>query len=166
MLRAHEKVRNIVGGADLLWDNKALHKVFNSFLNLAADSPLNTPISMIDMFDNESGSVKVAILDLYDGHPNQGMRCFQDVLTRYSEEHHLNLSYEIFEVRKENKVPGTEFDIYISSGGPGSPLESEGSDWEKSYFDLIERIDHHNRSNRPDKKYVLFVCHSFQLMCR
>ncbi len=118
------------------------------------------------MADIEKTPVKVAILDLYDGHPNQGMRCFQDILSKYRVENQLNLSYEIFDVRGKNEVPGTEFDVYISSGGPGSPLDSEGSAWENSYFNLIAQLQKHNDSDHPQKKHVLFVCHSFQLMCR
>ncbi|MBE7179076.1 MAG: GMP synthase, partial [Mucilaginibacter polytrichastri] len=110
--------------------------------------------------------VKVAILDLYDGHPNQGMRGFEDILKRYREQNHLALSYDIFDVRGKNEVPDSGYDLYISSGGPGSPLESEGSDWEKSYFALIEDLQNFNAQNEHRKKYVFFVCHSFQLMCR
>jgi len=110
--------------------------------------------------------VKVAILDLYDGIENEGMRGFQEILQRYKVKHELDLSYEIFEVRKNCEVPGLEFDIYLSSGGPGSPLDSEGSEWEKKYFDLISRLEKHNELDDTQKKYGFFVCHSFQLMCR
>ncbi len=116
--------------------------------------------------DTEKTSIKVAILDLYNGHPNQGMRCFQDVLDKYRTQNQLELSYEVFDVRGSNQVPGIDFDIYISSGGPGSPIDSKGSDWENSYFKLIDQIQKHNDSGSPQKKHVLFVCHSFQLMCR
>ncbi len=112
-------------------------------------------------------SIKVAILDLYDGQPNQGMRCLQDILIRFRDAHQIPLHFEIFEVRNKNQVPGTDFDIYLSSGGPGSPLNSEGSDWEASYFNLITQLEAINRNpNRDDKKYAFFICHSFQLMCR
>lgn len=118
------------------------------------------------MADTEKTSIKVAILDLYDGHPNQGMRCFQEILDKYKTQNHLDLSYKVFDVRGKNEVPGVDFDIYISSGGPGSPVDSEGTVWEKNYFNLIDQIQKHNDSDHPQKKYVLFVCHSFQLMCR
>ncbi len=118
------------------------------------------------MADTEKTVIKVAILDLYDGHPNQGMRCFQDILDKYRLQNQLELSYEVFDIRGKNQVPSIDFDIYIFSGGPGSPLESEGSEWEKSYFNLIDQIQQHNDSDHPQKKYALFVCHSFQLMCR
>lgn len=110
--------------------------------------------------------IKVAILDLYNGAENQGMRCFQEILTRYREVNNLNLTYEVFDVRQKEQVPGTDFDIYISSGGPGSPLDSEGSVWENKYFELIDAIEAHNQKTEGAKKHVFFVCHSFQLMCR
>jgi GMP synthase-like glutamine amidotransferase len=110
--------------------------------------------------------IKVAILDLYDGIENEGMRGFQEILQRYKTKNDLNLTYEIFDVRQKAEVPGTDFDIYIYSGGPGSPLDSEGTDWENKYFQLTDKIEDHNRSNNPQKKYSFYVCHSFQLMCR
>lgn len=110
--------------------------------------------------------LRVAILDLYDGIENEGMRGFREILARYKEKTGLDLTYEIFDVRKRCEVPGMEFDIYISSGGPGSPLDTEGTEWEKKYFNLIGQLEKHNLSNDPQKKYGFFVCHSFQLMCR
>ncbi|HEY2582906.1 MAG TPA: GMP synthase, partial [Mucilaginibacter sp.] len=110
--------------------------------------------------------IKVAILDLYDGIENEGMRGFQEILHRYKAKNNLNLSFEIFDVRRKVEVPGIGFDIYIHSGGPGSPIDSEGTEWEKKYFQLIDKIEDHNLSNNPQKKFGFYVCHSFQLMCR
>jgi GMP synthase-like glutamine amidotransferase len=115
----------------------------------------------------EKPEIKVAILDVYNGIANEGMRGFQDILNRYKAKHQLNLSFEIFDVRTKCEVPNyTDFDIYISSGGPGSPLDTEGSPWEKAYFNLIDQLEDHNLSNASQKKHAFFVCHSFQLMCR
>jgi GMP synthase-like glutamine amidotransferase len=110
--------------------------------------------------------VKVAVLDLYNGIENEGMRGFREILERYRDKHQLDLTYEVFDVRKKVEVPDAGFDIYISSGGPGDPIESEGSEWEKKYFKLIDDLEDHNLSNASQKKYGFFVCHSFQLMCR
>ena len=111
--------------------------------------------------------IKVAILDLYDGIANEGMRGFQDILNKYKAKNQLNLSYEIFDVRKKCEMPDyQDFDIYLSSGGPGNPLETEGTEWEKKYFNLVDKLEDHNLSNNPQKKHAFFVCHSFQLMCR
>ena len=110
--------------------------------------------------------VKVAILDLYDGIENEGMRGFREILQRYKAKNNLDLSFEVFDVRQKVEVPGTEFDIYIFSGGPGSPIDSEGTEWEKKLFKLTDSLEDHNLSNTQQKKYGFFVCHSFQLMCR
>ncbi|HVV54408.1 MAG TPA: hypothetical protein VHC47_03735 [Mucilaginibacter sp.] len=111
--------------------------------------------------------LKVAILDLYNGIANEGMRGFQDILKRYREKHRLNLTYSIFDVRQKCEVPDhKDFDIYIVSGGPGSPLDTEGTEWERKYFSLVDKLEDHNLSATAQKKYAFFVCHSFQLMCR
>jgi GMP synthase-like glutamine amidotransferase len=115
----------------------------------------------------EKPEIKVAILDVYNGIANEGMRGFQDILKRYKAKHQLNLSFEVFDVRTKCEVPDhKDFDIYISSGGPGSPLDTEGTPWEKAYFNLVDQLEDHNLSNTSQKKHAFFVCHSFQLMCR
>ena len=118
------------------------------------------------MVQSSRQPIKVAILDFYNGIENEGMRGFREILERYRDKNGLNLSYEVFDVRRKVEVPGTNFDIYISSGGPGDPLESEGTEWEKKYFRLIDSLEDHNLSNASQKKYGFFVCHAFQLMCR
>ncbi|WP_121356519.1 type 1 glutamine amidotransferase [Flavisolibacter nicotianae] len=111
--------------------------------------------------------IRVAILDLYEGQANQGMRCIRQILGEWSEFHNLPMEWNEFDVRLENDVPDLTYDIYISSGGPGSPLESEGSDWEKAYFHWLEGVEGWNANPaNTNKKFVFFICHSFQLVCR
>ena len=83
--------------------------------------------------------VRVAILDLYEGQENQGMRCIREILNSYADEHHIDLEWAEFEVRLSRLVPDLSYDLYISTGGPGSPLDSEGSEWESSLFRLAEQ---------------------------
>ncbi|NJN35299.1 MAG: hypothetical protein HC817_14660 [Saprospiraceae bacterium] len=74
--------------------------------------------------------------------------------------------YIVFDVRHKNQVPDTSFDIYISSGGPGSPFDFEG-DWDKAYFDLVEKLWRYNNDpSVENRKFVFFICHSFQLACQ
>ena len=112
-------------------------------------------------------TIKIAILDLYEGYANQGMRCIREILNQFGEYNNLDMEVDEFDVRQKKEVPGMEYDIFISSGGPGSPLESEGSDWEKVYFHWLKQAERWN-SNEANiqKKYVFFICHSFQLICR
>jgi GMP synthase-like glutamine amidotransferase len=117
------------------------------------------------MHKHKSG-IKTAIIDLYDDYPNREILNFKEILQRYGATHNINLTYEVFDLRGKNEVPDLDFDLYISSGGPGSPVDSEGSEWERLYWNLIDGIEAHNQSAAANKKHVLFVCHSFQLMCR
>ena len=68
--------------------------------------------------------LKVAILDLYEGEPNQGMRCLRNILGDFGEENNIEVDWNEFDVRLLNEVPDMSYDVFISSGGPGSPLES------------------------------------------
>ncbi len=111
--------------------------------------------------------LRVAILDLYEGVENQGMRCLREILNQFAEYYSLDLVTDEFEVRLHKQVPGLDYDCYISSGGPGSPLESEGSDWEAVYFDWYHQVAHFNlQEENVIKKKIFFICHSFQLVCR
>jgi homoserine O-succinyltransferase len=104
--------------------------------------------------------IKIALLDMYNGIPNQGMRCIIDVISRFSPV----VSFEIFDVRLKCEFPEIKkFDIYISTGGPGNPLEGDG-EWDKKYYEFIDSLTKWNNENSV-KKHVLFICHSFQMAC-
>lgn len=116
---------------------------------------------------NDRKKIKVAILDLYEGKANQGMRCIREILTAYGKANNLNLTWDEFDVRLKNEVPDMRYDIFISSGGPGSPLESRYQDWDENYFRWLSEVERWNNNPANDqKKYALFICHSFQLACR
>ncbi|MEX6689441.1 GMP synthase [Danxiaibacter flavus] len=112
-------------------------------------------------------NIRIAILDMNDGLPNQGMRCLREIIAQWSMDQNVDVTLEEFEVRRLLQLPDLSYDIYISSGGPGSPLESENSEWENKYFDWIKEVENWNSQpgNHP-RKNVFFICHSFQLACR
>lgn len=114
----------------------------------------------------EENQIKIAILDLYNGEANEGMRGIRQLIEEFEADCHLMVSYKTFDVRLKNEIPDLGFDIYISSGGPGNPVESIGSEWEQNYFRLMDSILEFNRENPTIKKNVLLICHSFQLFCR
>jgi len=110
--------------------------------------------------------MRIAILDLYEGEPNEGMRCIHQLIDEFRKESNLQIISQVFDVRLKNDIADLSFDAYISSGGPGSPLTSEGSEWEKNYFSLMDGILHYNSENPFHRKSVFLICHSFQIFCR
>ena len=107
-----------------------------------------------------SNPIRVAVLDMYNGEPNQGMRCIIDIINRFNQ----MVTFQIFDVRGKNEFPDIKkFDIYISTGGPGNPLEGDGN-WDLKWYDFIEQLWQWNKEQKT-KKHILFICHSFQMAC-
>ena len=111
--------------------------------------------------------ISIAVLDLYEGHANEGMRCIVDILNQMKGMHQSPIEWQILDVRQKLELPGTEFDLYISSGGPGSPTDSAGMEWDTLYFNwLASMVEWNNNVLHLHKKFVFFICHSYQLACR
>lgn len=110
--------------------------------------------------------IKVAVIDMNNGAANQGMRGIIEILGKYQQDHDVAFSLEIFDLRQKGELPGLDHNLYISTGGPGSPYDGEGEDWENRFFELLEKIHEHNLGGEQEKKYVFLICHSFQLACR
>lgn len=110
-------------------------------------------------------NIKVAVIDMNNGFPNQGMRGIQELLQSYNDKSELNISFDLFDLRQKGEIPDLTYDIYISSGGPGSPFDGEGEKWEHDFFYLLDEIETFNKSNEH-KKHAFLICHSFQLACR
>lgn len=114
----------------------------------------------------ENYDIRIALMDLNNGHPNQGMRNIREVVARYQQDRGVRAYVEEFDVRQHGQLPDQSFDVYLSSGGPGSPFE-DGMEWERRYFKLVRGLYEHNKTAaEADKKHVFFICHSFQLACR
>ena len=122
---------------------------------------MTTFVPLISISIVRKKKINLAILDMYDGEPNQGMRCIHDILSRFSEE----ISYREFDVRGKAEIPDIRnFDLFISSGGPGNPCEGDGN-WDMLYTDFLDRIMIWNM-NHSQKKYLMLICHSFQMACK
>lgn len=113
--------------------------------------------------------IRVAILDLYDNLPNEGMRCIKELLAESDGKYWAQpVAFEVFATRYKAEICSLDFDIFVSTGGPGSPFDGDGKVWERRYFKWWEAVWRHNqRATRAQaRKYVFAICHSFQMMCR
>lgn len=106
--------------------------------------------------------IRIALLDMNNNHVNQGFRNIKEISEAFKENSEELVSIDIFDVRYKNEIPNVEdFDIFISSGGPGNP-HREGHEWEDKFAGFLDEVYSHNKYN-DDKKYLFLICHSFQL---
>jgi homoserine O-succinyltransferase len=103
--------------------------------------------------------IKLAILDMNNAEPNQGLRCISQIVSSFKDK----IDYQIFDVRAKNELPDLSFDIFISSGGPGSPLED--GKWRQPYLNFMQQLWDFNKNSSDEKKHVFLICYSFQVMC-
>ncbi len=109
--------------------------------------------------------IKIAVLDMYNGHANEGMRCIKTLVETFLNQEGIRGSYDIFDVRQQGEIPDLSYDIFISSGGPGNPVPV-GEPWEKPFFMLLDQIWQYNRQpHHPRKKHLMLICHSYQMAC-
>ena len=84
--------------------------------------------------------VRIALLDMNNNHPNQGMRNIKELSKAFQEQSEYEVSVELFDVRYKNEMPNIEdFDIFIASGGPGNP-HKEGFAREMPFANLLNGI--------------------------
>ena len=106
--------------------------------------------------------VRIALLDMNNNHPNQGFKNIVDLAETFQNNSEEEVSIKIFDVRYKCEIPKIEdFDIFISSGGPGTP-HREGFIWEDQFSNFLDAIWLHNEENE-NKKFLFLICHSFQL---
>lgn len=103
--------------------------------------------------------LQLAILDMNNGIENMGLNAIKDIVRLFEKD----LEWQVFDVRAKNEIPDMSFDIYISSGGPGSPFDGDGI-WDKAYYNWIDSVWDWNKKEEQ-KKHVFFICHSYQMAC-
>lgn len=107
----------------------------------------------------EASPIRIAVLDMYAGAPNLGMRCLDNIINGWGQLRGHKTIVEVFNTRGNCEIPNDQYDIYISSGGPGSPLDSVTEQWDQTY---TQWLDHMHTIHKP----VFLICHSFQIACR
>ena len=103
--------------------------------------------------------LRIAIIDMYDGNANVGMECIQLLLAHWTKDRNTSIEQQIFKLRDCTEIPDHNFDAYISTGGPGSPTDSEGEKWDTLYTQWLDQM-------LKLEKPVFLICHSFQIACR
>lgn len=102
-----------------------------------------------------------------NGVANEAMRCFRVIVDRFvgrvravSPEIEVTLAH--VQPRNLGEAPPPDFDLYLSTGGPGSPFDGYDDPWCTRYRRFLDDIvDGHARGEPAPS--VLAICHSFEI---
>lgn len=115
-----------------------------------------------------SERLKLCLVDMNDGLPNQATRCFRRILDSFSKrvrEVNPGLSIELVHVQPRNKgeLPPADSDLILSSGGPGAPSDGLEDAWGLGYRRFLDRVVERNQLDATRAPKLFAVCHSFQI---
>lgn len=106
-----------------------------------------------------------------NGHVNQAMRCIRGILSTFFEKvraHNPGLTCTLCEVspRDKNEPIPEHCDLYIGSGGPGSPFDGDGEPWTAAFHPFVDRLVESAIRDDEDQRAMFAVCYSFELIVR
>ncbi len=116
-------------------------------------------------------ALRLCIVDMNNGHVNQAMRCFRGLVAEFFERvkrQNPELACELVEVspRDTNNPIPTDCDLYLSSGGPGSPFDGEGEPWTFDYARFLDGIVESVLQGGERQRSVFAICYSFEMVVR
>jgi GMP synthase-like glutamine amidotransferase len=115
--------------------------------------------------------LRLCIVDMNNGHVNQAMRCYRGLAATFFErvrEHNPDLDCELVEVspRDTNNTIPRDCDLYVSSGGPGSPYDGDGEPWTFDYARFIDQVVESVIQGGADQRALFAICYSFEVVVR
>lgn len=134
---------------------------------MRSDRPSRSPLSYVA--PSSGDTLRVCIIDMNNGVANQGIRCLRGLVEPFVERARAQtpgLELEIVHVEPRNlgDVPPRDCDLYLSSGGPGSPFDGEGEPWAAAYRDFLDWLV--AEGDRDTGRAMFAVCFSFELIVR
>ncbi|MFO0614063.1 MAG: hypothetical protein U0414_15835 [Polyangiaceae bacterium] len=115
--------------------------------------------------------LSICVIDMNNGHVNQAMRCFRGIVASFFERvarANPGLRTRVVEVSPRDtqaRIP-RDCDIYIGSGGPGSPYDGDHERWFADFSSFCDEIAVAGRSNDGDEKSLFAVCYTFEMLVR
>jgi homoserine O-succinyltransferase/O-acetyltransferase len=115
-----------------------------------------------------SRGLRIGLIDMNNGVPNQAVRSFRSIIAAFAERaraRNPGLSVTTAHVQPRNlgEVPPPDCDLYLSTGGPDSPVDGFKESWApgvRTFFDRIVDGQQQRGSSAPS---LFVVCYSFEL---
>ncbi|APR77765.1 Hypothetical protein A7982_03112 [Minicystis rosea] len=115
--------------------------------------------------------LRICIVDMNNAHVNQAMRCLRGLVSNFFDEvrkHNPDLVCEKVEVspRDTNDPVPLDCDLYLSTGGPGSPFDGDGQPWVADYGRFCEGVLDAAAKGGADQRALFAICYSFEMVVR
>src|SRR6202012_5962259 len=115
--------------------------------------------------------LRLCIVDMNNAHVNQAMRCLRGIAGGFFAQavrKNPGLSCELVEVspRDTNNPVPRDCDLYVSSGGPGSPFEADGTPWFDDYGRFSDGVVEAASRGGTDRQALFAICYSFEMVVR
>ena len=115
--------------------------------------------------------LRLCVIDMNNAHVNQAMRCLRGLAASFFEHverHNPGLPCELVEVspRDTGEPVPRDCDLYLSSGGPGSPFDGDGQAWADDYGRFSDHVVEHAVRGGVDQRALFAVCYSFEMVVR
>jgi GMP synthase-like glutamine amidotransferase len=115
-----------------------------------------------------SRSLRIGLIDMNNGVPNQAIRSFRSIIAAFAERVRarnpgLTLSTAHVQPRNLAEAPPTDCDLYLSTGGPDSPVDGFKESWATGMRTFFDRIVDGQLQHGPTAPSLFAVCYSFEL---
>ena len=115
--------------------------------------------------------LRLCIVDMNNAHVNQAMRCLRGLVSTFFEQverANPGLVCEKIEVSPRDtgdSIP-RDCDLYLSSGGPGSPFDGDGHAWADDYGSFCDHVLETAARGGEDRQALFAICYSFEMVVR
>jgi GMP synthase-like glutamine amidotransferase len=113
--------------------------------------------------------LKLCLVDMNNGLPNQAIRCFKRIIaaftanvTRVNPGVAVTLAH--VQIRNLGELPPPDSDLVLSSGGPGSPFDGYEDPWCAGYRAFVDRLVDRNMAQEGQGPAMLAICHSYEIL--
>jgi GMP synthase-like glutamine amidotransferase len=115
--------------------------------------------------------LRICIVDMNNAHVNQAMRCLRGLVSNFFEHvkrHNPALVCELVEVspRDTNHEVPRDCDLYLSTGGPGSPFDGDGQPWQADYGVFCDHVAESAARGGAGRQGLFAICYSFEMVVR
>lgn len=112
--------------------------------------------------------LRIGLVDMNNGVENQGIRCLRGLIAQFIGRvlaHNPGLQTALCHVEPRNRgeQPPDDCDLYLSSGGPGSPHDGYDDPWCTGYRSFLDRLITEAAVRGDACRSLFVVCHSFEL---